>query len=626
MQRLVDNLPSLWALGLAALFFASDRGARLAPLPIALSLWLSVGFWCGFFAAARWLYWRSRPTLLVTAPLFLFVALLCAVQQIHHRLFGAFIDHDRMPLIQLNWDTIAEEVIRSAGALPVPLVLGAVLATLLPFAVYLAASRRAVFAPLRGVGGVRAAAALSWLCWSVSGFAFHELDSAHTPDLAAHVLVEEIGKTVARSGGSDLTFSEPWTVARAGTASVPAPPETDPAARPNLVLVLLESVRADHLPSYGHHRETMPFVAKLASAPDAFQFEYAYGNATLSYFAMLALLSGMSLSSGYDAFASTPLLWDHLAVRDYESFVVTQSLGYPRYHLDTYMQTPGLSSYLDVGRSRVDDYLAASASDGFVSELRRRILGRYGEARGIARDDAWSLDAFQQRILARDRTRPFFGMWELECTHYPYCYPAEFRRYEPAQAYLHSGDTVGSLRNDYDNALLYSDHMIQQLMRFLAAERLLEDTVVVITSDHGESFLERGVLFHGGTPYVEQTRVPLLLIVPAAFRARLGGAALDALAANRTAPVQSLDLLPTLVDLADGARGTGRLPGDGASLLRPIAADRELRLVNKPSFREARARKRQEARVSRQDGYVVVYGDGRPPERFALDGSPLPGS
>jgi hypothetical protein len=391
------------------------------------------------------------------------------------------------------------------------------------------------------------------------------------------------------------------------------------------VVVLLESVRADHLPSYGYPRDTMPFVEQLASDPETLQVEYAYGNASTSYFSMLALLSGLDLSRDYRAFASAPLVWDHLAARGYQTFVVTQSLGYPRYQLDEYMQTPGLDSYLDVGQAHGSAVRLAGDSDSFLAELRRRIAGRFAEALGVERDDALSLAAFQERILARDPARPFFGLWELECTHYPYCYPEAFRRFEPAKAYLHSDDPLTSLRNDYDNALLHSDHLIRRLIAFLGAEGLSRDTVVVITSDHGESFFERGVLFHGGPPYVEQARVPLLLVVPAAVRTALDAKALDALASNRRVPVQSIDLLPTLVDLADRGRGRADPPGDGESLLRRIDPDRELRVTNHPPFRQTRRRRWEEATVSRRAGYVIVYGDGRPAERYGLDGQPASG-
>jgi glucan phosphoethanolaminetransferase (alkaline phosphatase superfamily) len=589
-----------------------------------LSLWLSLGFWCLLFAGARWLYLRSRVSLLATAPLFLLAAVLCAIQQIHHQLFGAFIDGDRLFLIRLNWDTIVDGVMR-AGT-PAPLVLAGVLGAALPFVVYVVGSRRPAFVPLRGAGGVRAVAALSWLCWSATEFGFHALERVSTPDLAGHVLANEIGDVLRKDARAATERARTrWAIARTGTAPVSAPDVANgkAAAAPNLVLILLESVRADHLPSYGHHRNTMPFVAELAAAPETFRFEYAYANSSASYFSMLSLLTGIALSRDADTFARAPLIWDHLAVRGYESFVVTQSVGYPRYLLDDFMQTPGLASYLDVGQSRVADFRAAAALEGRAGGLRRDVVGHLFEHVSVERDDAWSLEAFQQRILARDPARPFFGVWEIECTHYPYCYPDAFRRYEPAKAYFRAGDVIGALRNDYDNALLYADHVIQQLMRFLAAQQLAQDTVVAISSDHGESFLERGALFHGGVPYVEQMRVPLLLIVPPPVRARLAPEVLDALAANRAAPVQLLDLLPTLLDLADGARGSGDLPGDGDSLLRPLAPDRELWLSNDPPLREARPQKREEARVSRQHGYVIVYGDGRPSERYALDGRPL---
>jgi arylsulfatase A-like enzyme len=73
---------------------------------------------------------------------------------------------------------------------------------------------------------------------------------------------------------------------------------------------------------------------------------------------------------------------------------------------------------------------------------------------------------------------------------------------------------LAAWRDRYDESLLYLDHEIGALLDSLAARRVLEHTIVIVTGDHGESFGEHGTVHHGATLYLEQIRVPLILWAP----------------------------------------------------------------------------------------------------------------
>ena len=93
------------------------------------------------------------------------------------------------------------------------------------------------------------------------------------------------------------------------------------------------------------------------------------------------------------------------------------------------------------------------------------------------------------------------------------------------------------LKNKYDSEIAFTDHHLKPVLERLSSEIHLKNTIVVITSDHGEAFKERGFLFHGRTVYNEEIKVPLFLRIPGISAQRIDTA------------VGLVDLLPTLGEL-----------------------------------------------------------------------------
>ncbi len=96
---------------------------------------------------------------------------------------------------------------------------------------------------------------------------------------------------------------------------------------------------------------------------------------------------------------------------------------------------------------------------------------------------------------------------------------------------------VDHLRALYDEEILYLDHQLFLLFEALRQRGLLQETLIVLASDHGESFLDHGHLQHCRSVYEDQIRTPLVVWVPDGRPGR-----------RFTAPVQNLDLAPTLLD------------------------------------------------------------------------------
>jgi arylsulfatase A-like enzyme len=115
---------------------------------------------------------------------------------------------------------------------------------------------------------------------------------------------------------------------------------------------------------------------------------------------------------------------------------------------------------------------------------------------------------------------------------------------------------VETLAARYALEVRWVDTVLGGLVDLLERHGLWENTILVVTSDHGEGFWEHQRLLHGHAPYEEQVRVPLLVRTPAALGLAPG---------RRTAPVGLIDLMPTLLDLAglpipEPCRGRSLLP------------------------------------------------------------------
>ncbi len=160
------------------------------------------------------------------------------------------------------------------------------------------------------------------------------------------------------------------------------------------------------------------------------------------------------------------------------------------------------------------------------------------------------------------------------------------RRYQDLDSYI----------GQYDGEIRYTDDRLAEFLDTLKKEGFLDDTVLFVTADHGESFLEHGTWTHGTDVYEEQTRVPLLLILPDGRHAgsRVGS------------PVQTVDIYPTVLSVL-GAEVPGSL--QGKSLLDTIDKPDPSR----PVYSEARVPRNKrpagwgQVVAVRADGWKLIY-------------------
>lgn len=285
---------------------------------------------------------------------------------------------------------------------------------------------------------------------------------------------------------------DPHTVAAARAAR---PSATPGAPRRDVVLVTIDSMRADHTSLAGYAHPTTPSLAALAAR--AARFDRAYSPAPLTRRAVPALLYGrMAGALPFSSSRRWPLLLDS-----------------PLPTLATTLAAAGYRTAAIVSHRRLP--LSDATYRGFAE-----VIGLSDELVSRHHDNA---DAVVDRALAwlaAPATQPRFLWIHLIDPHYPYRPPATAPALPGASA--------------YDRELAFADAQLGRLLAALSADR----TIVAVTADHGEALGEHHRRFHGKSLDEAETRVPLVIAVP-------GGPP-----SITTAPVTLVDVAPTLLDLA----------------------------------------------------------------------------
>jgi arylsulfatase A-like enzyme len=330
------------------------------------------------------------------------------------------------------------------------------------------------------------------------------------------------------------------------------------AASPNIVLIVVDALRPDHLGCYGYERPTSPFLDGLAARSIVFDNAISHAPWTKTSFStmMTSLYPFQHGVTGWesvmpDSFSTLPeVLQDH----GYSTMAVVNMLG---------------------------------ISDRF------RVLSGVDTISASAKTDRDAVRTTDDAIaLMKDSRKPFFIVIHYFDVHWPYRPPVAYvdrvrlegdpdplalRSGRGRQAPRQSDEKIkpdeGFVKGEmlmYDGCIRLVDDNIARLFAFLEEAGLREDTAVFITADHGEAFWEHGFGSHGYDLHEESIRVPLILSYPARYGEP----------ARVEAQVGHIDLLPTILDFArirddahregaslDGVIADGqRVPGPGSLL------------------------------------------------------------
>jgi arylsulfatase A-like enzyme len=341
------------------------------------------------------------------------------------------------------------------------------------------------------------------------------------------------------------------------------------AGSPNVLVIVVDTLRADHVSSYGYARLTTPAIDALASQGTV--FENAISTCSWSLPSHVSLLTGryvfehgagnvepMSLfGKNGSNFGGFPTLGEELERSGYRTgafsanrVYFSHSLGFGRgfIHFEDYFNSTSDAFVRTLfGREFARIYLARSDKSlvrrtlramGFTAILDRDTegWGSHGGARSV-RKRASAVNEETLRWIDSDRQKPFFAFLNYIDVHNPYGPPAT----SPKPAW-----DAGSSIDQYDAGVKYDDDNIGQLMRELEQRGLASNTLVVITSDHGESLGDHGLTYHGAALYWELIHVPLIVRYPGHVPAGL----------RVSQPVTNAAIPSTVMDLLSSNRQT----------------------------------------------------------------------
>ncbi len=256
----------------------------------------------------------------------------------------------------------------------------------------------------------------------------------------------------------------------------------------NLVLVMVDTLRSDHLPSYGYGRDTARLLGELAREGVQVQ--------------------GLAASSWNKASIGTLLTGLH--PQRHQAITRADSLPSTVAYLPALLDGAGFTTAAYVGNRNAGKHFGFDRGFDHFYQFRpaAKVDGRKVTERSLA--------------LAAKLQKPFFLYVHYVDPHDPYRPRKAWFGAKPGAEVVQplslaatgqppTAEQLAALRDAYDGEIRELDDDLRRLVQGLGDKGLLEKTLVVVTSDHGEEFGEHGGLTHGSTLYEEMVRVPLIL-------------------------------------------------------------------------------------------------------------------
>jgi len=335
-----------------------------------------------------------------------------------------------------------------------------------------------------------------------------------------------------------------------------------PPARstPNVILIVLDTVAASHMSLHGYDRPTTPWLQALGTRGVVFERAFSPTSWTLpSHASLFTGREPKELSADWQSplDSTYPTLAEVLASQGYATagFVANVAYGSRAHGLSR-----GFAHYEDhvvsFGQLAESAALARFFTD---SQLVRRTIGFYDL---LGRKTAPALNRSVRDWIAANTERPFFVFVNYFDAHSPFVPPEPYasswgvewglKPTQPQLLFDWSAPQVAAERNSYDATLAFLDDQVGRLLDTVGTSSASRNTLVIVTSDHGEEFYEHGIVGHGENLYVKTLHVPLLLTWPGRLRA----------GQRVITPVSLSDVSATVLDLIGLDAGTrSRLGG-----------------------------------------------------------------
>lgn len=330
-----------------------------------------------------------------------------------------------------------------------------------------------------------------------------------------------------------------------GERTPPVRPVSGTAPKgPSVLLVMVDTLRADHLSCYGYTRSQTPAIDALAA--DGARFARAYAQASWTRPSVATILTSLYPSSHGAVHKSDVLPDDVVTLPEVMQAAGYRTIGFPNNinvaPLFNFQQ--GFDEYHFLEPAFFFGATEAAAQLTVYNQL-RVVRERYFSGHKYVEHYYQPGDVVTDRALSwidANGSRPFFMFLHYMEPHDPYFeHPYNGVGFARVANPNPDGALADQYRDAYDGEIRYLDEEIGRLVAGLRDRGFYDGTMVVLTADHGEEFHEHGGWWHGLTLYEEQIAVPLI-VKPPAGTGQPG--------AVSTALVSSLDVAPTVLAVA----------------------------------------------------------------------------
>jgi len=404
---------------------------------------------------------------------------------------------------------------------------------------------RAVFAMVVGIG-----------CLSTS----HRVAIAGVPN---SVMRDPVGQLV-------VSYLDTLTPRSLADIALPPPRHTGPqkvvttgdTKKQNVVVIVLESTRADATTPYRPKLATTPFLASMAK--EATRVQRAYAIVPHTSKALVAILCGVEPRPSLD-------------------IVESSDKGMPAKCLAKLLAGVGYdSAFFQAPKGTFERRAQLVRNMGYAKFLSGDRMPREGFARVnyFGYEDAIMLGP-SEAWLKTEAREPFLATYLTSASHHPYGVPPSH-----ANQVFAKGE-----QNKYLNAVHYVDSVVERIVAQYKAAGLYERTIFVVVGDHGEGFNEHGLTTHDDVIYEEGLRVPLIVRAPGR----------DDLPREIAGPVNQLGIVPTILSLL-GLRGV-----DGRHEAKSIYEDVGARPLYAACYRNAQC-----SATIRGDMKLLYFFDDKP--------------
>ena len=513
---------------------SADVRSYVESLAMAGALWASL-----LCLATR----RAGAGRIVARALLVILAILAAGAQIYtFDRYQAYLNHRAVLVGTSMMPSVGQQLWMDRLTFAHAIVPAALLAALLPWVVKrLAPARRGTAGASRDVAVVAALL----MAFSAPG---RSESQAATPDTLYVAAMGQLGR-------AHWDHNETVERVHPGPRSpVAVPPlHAAPKVTRSVLLLLTESVRASSTcVAYTPDCPWTPF--SNAAVPNRLPLGQMRAIDSTTAISLAVMWSGLAPTESRAALHSAPLLWEYAHAAGLETaYWTSQNLLFG--NSGEWMRGLPLTKQVSATQLDPDADLDTGADDG---KLVDRALGEMGELR-----------------------EPFVGVVHLANTHFPYAIDDDDAPFQP------ESDATGpgyerEILNRYRDGIWRQDRVVGRFLRALRATPVGTRTVVVFLSDHGEQMREKGAVGHTGTLFDEEIHIPAWIDAPPGTLDPDEESSLRAIA---TTPLTTLDVLPTLLDLAglwdDPSIARFRASMPGTSLLRGgTPADRALVMTN----------------------------------------------